>query len=35
MPIAPDVNWISYYGDNPDTTDFQNPINPLKDVGRH
>jgi hypothetical protein len=28
MPIAPDVNWLSYYGDNPDTSGFVNPENP-------
>jgi hypothetical protein len=28
MPIAPDVNWISYYGDNPDTDGFENPPYP-------
>ena len=28
MPIPPDVNWISYYGDNPDTDGFGNPPYP-------
>lgn len=28
MPIKPDKNWISFYGDNPDTSGFENPENP-------
>lgn len=28
MPIKPDVNWISYYGNNPNTEDFKNPPDP-------
>jgi len=28
VPIPPDKNWLSYYGDNPDTSDFQNPSDP-------